>query len=177
MSRIGKNPVSLPDGVTASVVGQTVKVNGPRGELSFTAPNEVSVEQVDGKLAVSPRGNSKRTRQMWGMSRTMVANCVSGVVKGFSKTLQISGVGYRAQVSGNLLKLSLGYSHEVDFAIPEGIVITTPSNTRIVIEGIDKQKVGQAAANIRRWRPPEPFKGKGIRYSDEYVFRKVGKKK
>ncbi|RMH46517.1 MAG: 50S ribosomal protein L6 [Alphaproteobacteria bacterium] len=177
MSRIGKKPVELPSGVTASVSGQTVEVKGPKGTLSFTATDDVTIT-VDGNVVtVTPRGTSKRARQQWGMSRTMVANLVTGVTEGFRKELEINGVGYRAQMQGKTLKLSLGYSHEVNFEVPDGVTVTTPKPTEIVVEGIDKQFVGQVAANIREWRRPEPYKGKGIKYKDEYIFRKEGKKK
>ncbi len=177
MSRIGKNPVALPDGVSATVSGRTVEVSGPKGKLGFTATDDVHIEVADAAVSVTPRGNSKRSRQQWGMSRSMVANCVAGVTSGFRRELAITGVGYRAQMQGNVLNLSLGLSHDVKFEPPEGVSISVPAAGRIVVEGIDKQKVGQTAAEIRAWRPPEPFKGKGIRYVDEAIFRKVGKKK
>ncbi len=177
MSRIGKKPVELPSGVEASVSGQTVTVKGPKGTREFTATDDVSIT-VDGNVVtVEPRGKSKRARQQWGMSRTMVANLATGVSAGFKKELEINGVGYRAQAQGNVLKLNLGYSHEVNFDVPEGVTVTTPKATEVVIEGIDQQLVGQVAANIREWRAPEPYKGKGIKYKDEYIFRKEGKKK
>lgn len=177
MSRIGKRPVELPSGVTASVSGQTVEVKGPKGSRSFTATDDVSIKVEDNVVSVEPRGRSKRARQQWGMSRTMLANMVTGVTDGFKKELEINGVGYRAQMQGNVLKLNLGYSHEVDFEVPAGVTITSPKNTEIIVEGIDQQLVGQVAANIREWRAPEPYKGKGIKYKDEYIFRKEGKKK
>jgi large subunit ribosomal protein L6 len=177
MSRIGKRPVPLPKGVDATVSGQRVEVKGPKGVRSFTATDDVTVAVEDGALTVRPRGTSKRARQQWGMSRTQVANCVSGVSDGFKRELEITGVGYRAAVQGKVLKLQLGYSHDVDFAIPEGVTITTPKPTEITVEGIDQQLVGQVAANIREWRKPEPYKGKGIRYKGEFIFRKEGKKK
>ena len=177
MSRIGKKPVELPGGVSASVSGQTIEVKGPKGTLSFTATDDVTLKVDDGAVSIEPRGKSKRARQQWGMSRTMVQNCVTGVSDGFKKELEISGVGYRAQMQGNVLKLNLGYSHEVNFEAPEGVTVTAPKQTEIVVEGIDNQLVGQVAANIREWRGPEPYKGKGIRYKDEYIFRKEGKKK
>jgi large subunit ribosomal protein L6 len=177
MSRIGKKPVELPSGVTATVSGQTVEVKGPKGALNFTATDDVTIELNDNVITVTPRGNSKRARQQWGMSRTIVQNLVTGVSQGFRKELEISGVGYRAQMQGNTLKLSLGYSHEVNFEVPEGVTVTAPKQTEIVVEGIDPQLVGQVAANIREWRKPEPYKGKGIKYKDEYIFRKEGKKK
>lgn len=177
MSRIGKKPVELPSGVTASVSGQTIEVKGPKATRSFTATDDVTLSVEDNAVTVEPRGKSKRARQQWGMSRTQVANLVQGVTEGFKKELEIQGVGYRAQLQGNSLKLNLGLSHDVDFAIPEGVTITCPKPTEIVIEGTDQQLVGQVAANIREWRKPEPYKGKGIRYKGEYIFRKEGKKK
>ena len=177
MSRIGKKPVELPSGVSATVSGQTVEVKGPKGTQSFTATDDVTITVEDNTVAVAPRGMSKRARQQWGMSRTMVANMVHGVQQTFKKELEIQGVGYRAQLQGKVLKLNLGYSHEVDFAVPQGVTVTTPKPTEIIVEGIDQQLVGQVAANIREWRGPEPYKGKGIRYKDEYIFRKEGKKK
>jgi len=177
MSRIGKKPVELPSGVTASVSGQTVEVKGPKGTRSFKATDDVTIS-VDGNVVtVEPRGKSKRARQQWGMSRTMVANLAAGVSTGFKKELELSGVGYRAQMQGNTLKLSLGYSHDVNFEVPEGVTVTAPKPTDVIVEGIDEQQVGQVAANIRAWRKPEPYKGKGIKYKGEYIFRKEGKKK
>ncbi len=177
MSRIGKRPVELPSGVDASVSGQTVEVKGPKGTRSFTATDDVNIVVEDNTVTVTPRGNSKRARQQWGMSRTVVANLVQGVTQGFRKELEIQGVGYRAQMQGNVLKLNLGLSHEVNFEVPEGVTVTTPKQTQVVVEGIDEQRVGQVAANIREWRRPEPYKGKGIRYKGEFIFRKEGKKK
>ena len=177
MSRIGKKPVELPSGVTATVSGQTIEVKGPKGTRSFTATDDVTLSVEDNAVKVDPRGKSKRARQQWGMSRTMVQNCVTGVTDGFKKELEISGVGYRAQMQGNTLKLNLGFSHEVNFDAPQGVTVTAPKQTEIVVEGTDQQLVGQVAANIREWRGPEPYKGKGIRYKDEYIFRKEGKKK
>lgn len=177
MSRIGKKPVALPQGVTAEVKGQTVEVKGPKGARTFTATDDVTLALEDGALKVTPRGTSKRARQQWGMARSMVENLVTGVTAGFRKELEIQGVGYRAAMAGNILKLSLGYSHEVNFEVPKGVTVTSPKQTEIVVEGIDQQLVGQVAANIRDWKRPEPYKGKGIRYKDEYVFRKEGKKK
>ncbi len=177
MSRIGKKPVELPAGVTASVSGQTVEVKGPKGTKSFRATDDVTIS-VDGNVvSVTPRGMSKRARQQWGMSRSMVANLVTGVSAGFKRELEITGVGYRAAIQGNILKLSLGYSHEVNFEVPAGVTVTCPKQTEIIVEGDDAQLVGQVAANIREWRKPEPYKGKGIRYKGEYIFRKEGKKK
>ena len=177
MSRIGKKPVDLPSGVSASLSGQTIEVKGPKGVRSFKATDDVTLTVDDSTVTITPRGSSKRARQQWGMSRTMVQNCVTGVSEGFKKELEIQGVGYRAAMQGNLLKLQLGYSHEVDFQPPEGVTVTAPKQTEVVVEGIDDQLVGQVAANIREWRKPEPYKGKGIRYKGEYVFRKEGKKK
>ena len=177
MSRIGKQPVAIPSGVTASVSGQTVEVKGPKGTRSWTATDDVTIAQEDDAITVSPRGQSKRARQQWGMSRTNIANLVQGVTEGFRKELEIQGVGYRAQAQGDTLKLNLGLSHDVDFPVPEGVTVTTPKPTEIVVEGHDEQLVGQVAANIRDWRRPEPYKGKGIRYKGEYIFQKEGKKK
>ncbi len=177
MSRIGKKPVELPSGVTATVSGQTIEVKGPKGTRSFNATDDVTIAVEDNVVTVTPRGTSKRARQQWGMSRSMVENLVVGVTEGFKKELEITGVGYRAQMQGNTLKLSLGYSHDVDFEVPAGVTVTAPKQTEIVVEGIDQQLVGQVAANIREWRAPEPYKGKGIRYKGEYIFRKEGKKK
>lgn len=177
MSRIGKKPVELPSGVTANLSGQTVEVKGPKGTHSFTATDDVTIAIEDNTVSVTPRGKSKRARQQWGMSRTMVANMVQGVSTGFKKELEISGVGYRAQMQGNKLILNLGLSHDVNFEVPEGVTVTTPKQTEIVVEGTDHQLVGQVAANIREWRAPEPYKGKGIKYKGEYIFRKEGKKK
>ena len=177
MSRIGKKPIELPKGVSASISGQTIEVKGPKGTRSFTATDDVTMAMDGGTVTVTPRGTSKRARAQWGMSRTMVANLATGVSEGFRKELEIQGVGYRAAMQGNVLKLSLGYSHEVNFDVPQGVTITTPKQTEIVVEGSDQQLVGQVAANIREWRAPEPYKGKGIRYKGEYIFRKEGKKK
>ncbi|RBW53848.1 50S ribosomal protein L6 [Ruegeria sp. A3M17] len=177
MSRIGKRPVELPSGVTASVSGQTIEVKGPKGARSFTATDDVTLSVEDNVVTINPRGMSKRARQQWGMSRTMVANLVAGVTEGFKKELEIQGVGYRAQMQGNTLKLNLGYSHDVDFVAPEGVTITAPKQTVIIVEGNDQQQVGEVAAKIREWRRPEPYKGKGIRYKGEFIFRKEGKKK
>ncbi|MEM6609569.1 MAG: 50S ribosomal protein L6 [Pseudomonadota bacterium] len=176
MSRIGKRPVDLPSGVEAKITGQTIEIKGPKGTRSFTATDDVTLAVEDNAVSVSPRGMSKRARQQWGMSRTMVQNLVTGVTQGFKKELEIQGVGYRAQLQGNTLKLALGLSHDVDFKIPDGVTVTCPKQTEIVIEGADQQLVGQVAANIREWRKPEPYKGKGIRYKDEYIFRKEGKR-
>jgi large subunit ribosomal protein L6 len=177
MSRVGKKPVAVPSGVTASVTGQTVKMKGAKGELSFLVPEEVTVAMENGAVSVAPRDQSKTARAKWGMSRAQVQSLVDGVTKGFEKKLEVNGVGYRAQVAGKALKLSLGYSHDIDYQIPAGITITTPKPTEIVIVGIDKQKVGQTAAEIRDFRGPEPYKGKGVKYAGEFIFRKEGKKK
>ena len=177
MSRIGKKPVELPTGVTASVSGQTVEVKGPKGVRTFTANDDVTLAVEENAVSVTPRGSSKRARQQWGMSRTQVANCVIGVTEGFKKELEINGVGYRAAMTGNVLKLTLGLSHDVNYEIPAGVTVTAPKATEIIVEGIDQQVVGQVAANIRKYRKPEPYKGKGIKYKDEYIFRKEGKKK
>jgi len=177
MSRIGKKPVELPGGVNASVSGQTVEVKGPKGTRSFTATDDISLAVEGSTVTITPRGKSKRARQQWGMSRTQVANLVTGVTSGFKSEMDITGVGYRAAAQGKVLKLTLGYSHDIDFPIPDGVTVTTPKPTEIVVEGIDQQVVGQVAANIREWRKPEPYKGKGIRYRGEFIFRKEGKKK
>ena len=177
MSRIGKRPVELPQGVTAEIKGQTISVKGPKGTRSFTATDDVDLVLENGAVSVKPRGLSKRARQQWGMSRSMVANLVTGVSEGFKKELEIQGVGYRASMQGKTLKLAVGYTHDVNFDAPEGVTVNAPKQTEIVVEGIDQQVVGQVAANIREWRRPEPYKGKGIRYKGEQVFRKEGKKK
>ena len=177
MSRIGKKPVPLPKGVTASVDGQTVKVKGPKGELSVKLVPQVSATIDEHGITVTPDKNQDKSAQMWGLSRSLVNNLVTGVTTGFSQKLEIQGVGYRAAVQGKVLNLQLGFSHDVPYAIPPGITIVTEKPTSIAISGIDKQKVGQVAAEIRGWRPPEPYKGKGVRYEGEYVRRKEGKKK
>jgi large subunit ribosomal protein L6 len=177
MSRVGKKPVSLVSGASASVKGQTIEVKGPKGTRSFTASDDVTIT-IDGEFVkVTPRGLSKRSRAQWGLTRAQIQNLVTGVTAGFKKEMEIQGVGYRAAMQGNVLKLSLGYSHEVNFVVPAGITVTSPKQTEIIVEGIDQQQVGQVAAEIREWRRPEPYKGKGIRYKGEYVFRKEGKKK
>ena len=180
MSRIGKQPVSIPSAVTATVDGQTVKVKGPKGELSFTASEEVAVEKSDDGVTVTPRDESNRARAMWGMSRTQIQNLVDGVTEGYSKTLEIQGVGYRAAMKGkDKLQLNVGFSHEVIHPIPSDLTVQVGGAKQeiITISGIDRQKVGQLAAEIRSYRPPEPYQGKGIRYQGEYIFRKEGKKK
>jgi large subunit ribosomal protein L6 len=177
MSRVGKKPVAVPSGVTATVDGQNVKVKGAKGELSFLVPEEVSVAMENGAITVNPRDESKTARAKWGMSRARVQNLVDGVTKGFEKRLEINGVGYRAQVAGKVLKLSLGYSHDVDYPIPADVTITATKPTEILVAGTDKQKVGQVAAEIREFRGPEPYKGKGVKYANEFIFRKEGKKK
>jgi large subunit ribosomal protein L6 len=177
MSRIGKKPVSIPSGVSASVEGQTVKVTGPKGALQVVLPDDIGATMEAGSLKIDTKAETIRARAMWGLSRSLVANLVTGVTKGFEKRLEITGVGYRAAVQGKTLQLLLGYSHEVAYAIPDGITIVTPRPTEIVVTGVDKQKVGQVAAEIRGYRPPEPYKGKGVKYAGEYIFRKEGKKK
>lgn len=177
MSRIGKKPVAPVDGVTVTIEGQTVKAKGPKGELSVDLVDLVTVKMTDEGVQVDPVNDSKEARSAWGMSRTLVNNIVTGVKEGFTKKLAINGVGFRAQMQGNDLKLALGFSHDVIFKAPEGIKLEAPQPTEIIVSGIDKQAVGQVAANIREFRPPEPYKGKGIRYEDEYIFRKEGKKK
>ncbi len=177
MSRIGKKAVAVPSGITANVEGQTVKVKGPKGALSAVLPDEVVVKLDGGQIKVDPRNETKRARAQWGTSRTLVANLIAGVTKGFEERLEINGVGYRAAVQGKNLQLALGYSHDVIYPIPEGISIATPRPVEIVITGTDRQKVGQVAAEIRKFRPPEPYKGKGVKYADERIFRKEGKKK
>jgi large subunit ribosomal protein L6 len=177
MSRIGKVPVAIPAGVTAEIADGVLSVKGPKGTLSLTLRDEISYTVEDGKILVKPANATKAARAFWGMQRTLVSNLITGVTDGYTKVLEITGVGYRANAQGKNLKLQLGYSHDVDFAVPEGIEIKTPDNTTVEIIGIDKQKVGQVAAEIRRWRKPEPYKGKGIKYRGEYIFRKEGKKK
>lgn len=177
MSRTGKKPVTVPSGVTATIDGGELSVKGPKGTLAIPLADEVTYSIEEGVISVKPANDTKRARAFWGMQRTLVQNLVTGVTEGFTKVLEITGVGYRANSQGKNLKLQLGYSHDVDFAVPEGIEIKTPDNTTIEISGIDKQKVGQVAAEIRRWRKPEPYKGKGIKYRGEYIFRKEGKKK
>jgi large subunit ribosomal protein L6 len=177
MSRIGKKAVAIPSGVTATVEGQTVKVKGPKGALQLVLHDDVSAKVESGAVRVDPRAETKRARAMWGTSRTLVANLVAGVTKGFERRLEITGVGYRAAVQGKNLQIALGYSHDIVYPIPEGIAIVAPKPTEIVVTGIDKQKVGQVAAEIRDFRKPEPYKGKGIKYAGEYIFRKEGKKK
>jgi large subunit ribosomal protein L6 len=177
MSRIGKKPVPIPSGVTASVEGQTVNMKGPKGALALVLPDDVVVKMDKSSIKVDPRTETKRAFSMWGTSRTLVANLVAGVTNGFVDKLDITGVGYRAAVQGSNLQLQLGYSHDVSFPIPKGIQVVCPKPTEIVITGIDKQKVGQVAAEIRQFRPPEPYKGKGVKYAGEYIHRKEGKKK
>jgi len=177
MSRIGKKPVPVPAGVTASIEGSELSVKGPKGTLSMPMMDDISYGIEDGQIVVKPANDTKRARAFWGMHRTLVDNLVIGVTAGFTKTLEITGVGYRANSQGKNLKLQLGYSHDVDFAVPDGITIATPDQTTVHITGMDKQQVGQVAAEIRRWRKPEPYKGKGIKYRGEFIFRKEGKKK
>ena len=177
MSRIGKKPVVVPQGVEVSLNGQNIAAKGPKGELVVTLSELVSVVQGDDGLTLSPVDKTQDARSFWGLSRSLVENIVTGVSEGFSRKLELQGVGYRAQMQGSTLKLSLGFSHDVDFPVPEGISVDCPSQTEIIVSGIDKQKVGQVAAEIRSYRPPEPYKGKGVRYEGEYVFRKEGKNK
>lgn len=177
MSRIGKKAVAIPDGVTATMEDGMVKVKGPKGELSTPMVDTLTYELGDGGLQVTPANKSKEARAFWGMQRTLVQNLIDGVTEGFTKVLEINGVGYRAAVQGKTLNLQLGFSHDVNIDIPEGLTIKTPDQTTIEISGMDKQQVGQVAAEIRRWRKPEPYKGKGIKYRGEYIFRKEGKKK
>ena len=177
MSRVGKRPVTIPSGVTASVEGQTVKMKGPKGQLQFVVHDDVEVKLENGQVKVNPRVETNRAQAMYGTARAQVANLVEGVTKGFERKLEITGVGYRAALQGKNLQLALGYSHDVLYPIPEGITIVTPKPTEITISGTDKQRVGQVAAEIRGYRPPEPYKGKGVKYAGEYIFRKEGKKK
>ena len=177
MSRIGKKPVAIPGGVTAAIADGVLTVKGPKGTLTLGLRDEISYTVEGDAIVVKPANDTKQARAFWGMQRTLVDNLVTGVTQGYTKVLEITGVGYRANAQGRNLKLQLGYSHDVDYAIPEGITIATPDQTTINISGIDKQKVGQVAAEIRRWRKPEPYKGKGIKYRGEYIFRKEGKKK
>ena len=177
MSRIGKKPVAIPSGVTVTLDGQAVTVKGPKGQLSWTVADEVEVKQEGSELTLTPRGDNGRARAMWGLSRTLVNNMVEGVTKGYEETLELVGVGYRAAMKGRALSMQLGFSHDVDIPPPDGITFATPRQTEIKISGIDKQLVGEMAARIRRIRPPEPYKGKGVRYAGEQVRRKEGKKK
>ncbi len=177
MSRIGKRPVTVPSGVTATVEGQTVKMKGPKGQLQFVVHDDVEVKFENGVVKVAPRVKTNRAHAMYGTARAQIANLVAGVTKGFEKKLEITGVGYRAVLQGKNLQLALGYSHDVVYPVPEGIAITVPKPTEIVVNGSDSQRVGQVAAEIRSYRPPEPYKGKGVKYADEFIFRKEGKKK
>ncbi|MGJ4925823.1 50S ribosomal protein L6 [Bradyrhizobium sp. HKCCYLS2038] len=177
MSRIGKKPVTVPSGVTATVDGQTVKMKGPKGQLQFLVHDDVEVKFENGQVKVAPRSETKRARSLYGTARAQIANLVEGVTKGFEKKLEITGVGYRAAMQGKNLQLALGYSHDVVYQIPEGITIAVPKPTEITVTGIDPQRVGQVAAEIRAYRPPEPYKGKGVKYAGEFIFRKEGKKK
>ena len=177
MSRIGKKPIILPQNVTANLTGQKIEVKGPNGSRDFSPSKEVEINLNENQIVIKPRNLSKKSRQHWGMNRTQIANLIEGVTTGFTKYLELNGVGYRASLQGNILKLSLGYSHEINFEVPQSVKITVPKPTEIIINGIDQQIVGQVAANIREKRKPEPYKGKGIRYKDEYVFAKEGKKK
>jgi large subunit ribosomal protein L6 len=177
MSRIGKRPVPLPSGVTATTEGQILSVKGPKGNLQLQMRDEISYDIGDDAISVQPANETKQARAFWGMQRTLVQNLVTGVTEGFTKVLEITGVGYRAAAQGKNLRLQLGYSHDVNVAVPDGLEVKTPDPTTVEISGIDRQKVGQLAAEIRRWRKPEPYKGKGIKYRGEYIFRKEGKKK
>ena len=177
MSRIGKKPVAIPSGVTANIENGTLSVKGPKGTLSLGLSDLIDYKVEGSEISVTPANDTKQARSFWGMQRTLVSNLVEGVTEGFTKVLQITGVGYRAQAQGNKLKLQLGYSHDVDLDVPQGVEVKTPDQTTVEISGIDKQAVGQFAAEIRRWRKPEPYKGKGIKYRGEYIFRKEGKKK
>ncbi len=177
MSRIGKRPVPLPSGVTATTEGRVLSVKGPKGTLTLQMRDEIKYDISEDGISVQPANDTKQARAFWGMQRTLVQNLVTGVTDGFTKVLEITGVGYRAAAQGKTLKLQLGYSHDVNVAVPDGLEVKTPDNTTVEISGIDRQKVGQLAAEIRRWRKPEPYKGKGIKYRGEYVFRKEGKKK
>jgi len=177
MSRIGKKPVTIPSGVTANIDNGTLSVKGPKGTLSMGLSDLVEYKLDDGSISINPANDSQKARAFWGMQRTLVSNLVEGVTEGFTKTLEIAGVGFRAQAQGKTLKLQLGFSHDVDLAVPEGLEVKTPDQTTVEISGIDKQAVGQFAAEIRELRKPEPYKGKGIKYRGEYIFRKEGKKK
>ncbi|WP_448585567.1 50S ribosomal protein L6 [Thermaurantiacus sp.] len=177
MSRIGKKPVPIPAGVTVAIEGGELRAKGPKGELRLPLAEEIRYAVEGETVTVRPANDSKRARAFWGMQRTLVSNLLVGVAEGFTKVLEISGVGYRASAQGNVLKLQLGYSHDVEFPVPEGISIRTPDQTTVEISGADRQQVGQVAAEIRRWRKPEPYKGKGIKYRGEFIFRKEGKKK
>ena len=177
MSKVGKKPVDVPSGVTPRVEGQKVSVKGPKGELSFLVPDDVAVTLEGNQISVNPRTETRKARAMWGTSRASINNIVTGVSKGFEKKLEINGVGYKAAAAGKNLNLSLGYSHEVIYSVPAGITVVTPKPTEIVISGIDRQQVGQVAAEIRAYRGPEPYKGKGVKYEGEFIFRKEGKKK
>ncbi len=177
MSRIGKKAIPVPSGVSVDIDGRTVRCKGPKGELQVKLVDLVNVAMTDDGIAVSPVNQTKPARSQWGLSRTLVANLITGVTEGFTKSLEINGVGYRAAAQGNRLQLNLGYSHDVVYDVPQGVTVTTPKPTEIVVAGIDKQKVGQVAAEIRAWRGPEPYKGKGVKYAGEYIFRKEGKKK
>jgi large subunit ribosomal protein L6 len=177
MSRVGKKAIAVPTGITANVEGQIVKVKGPKGALSLVLPDDVAASLDGGQIKVEPRAETKRARSQWGTSRTLIANLITGVTKGFEQRLEINGVGYRAAVQGKNLQIALGFSHDIVYPIPDGVTIVTPRPVEIVITGSDRQKVGQVAAEIRKYRPPEPYKGKGIKYAAERIFRKEGKKK
>ena len=177
MSRVGKKPVAIPSGVTASVEGQVVKVKGPKGALAVALHSDVAAKLEGSEVRIDPRADTKRARAMWGTYRSLLANAMTGVTKGFERRLEITGVGYRAALQGKNLQVQLGYSHDIVYPIPEGITIAVPKATEVVVTGIDQQKVGQVAAEIRAFRKPEPYKGKGVKYAGEYIFRKEGKKK
>ncbi len=177
MSRIGKKPIAIPSGVEVRLDGREISVKGPKGALSLTLVEDVEVAREGDEIVVKPRNDSRRARAMWGMQRSLVANLIEGVTKGFQKKLVIQGVGYRAQAEGQKVRLQLGYSHDIEYAVPQGVKVETPDQTTILVSGIDKQQVGQVAAELRAYRPPEPYKGKGVRYEGEYIFRKEGKKK
>ncbi len=177
MSRIGKKPVAVPQGVTVDLGGDTLSVKGPKGQLAMSIVDEVNISYANDEIQVAPKNQGKRARAMWGMQRTLVDNLVTGVTEGFTRELEINGVGFRAAVRGKELNLQLGYSHDINFPIPEGIEVKCPEQTKVVVSGIDKQQVGQVAAKIREFRKPEPYKGKGVKYAGEYIFRKEGKKK
>jgi large subunit ribosomal protein L6 len=177
MSRIGKKAIAIPQGVTATLEGQTITVKGPKGQLAWTVADEIEIAQEGSELTLKPRNDSTRAHAMWGLSRTLVNNMITGVTQGYERTLELVGVGYRAAMKGQSLSMQLGFSHDVDIKPPAGITFATPKQTEIRITGIDKQLVGETAARIRRIRPPEPYKGKGVRYAGEQVRRKEGKKK
>jgi len=177
MSRIGKKAVQIPTGVEANLNDRVLTIKGPKGSLDMTFVSEVDAKLEDSALTITPRGDGKRARSMWGMQRTLVSNLVEGVTEGFTKTLELNGVGYRAQMKGKNVNLQLGFSHDILYQVADGVEVKCPNQTTIIVSGIDKQKVGQVAAEIREYRKPEPYKGKGVKYEGEYIFRKEGKKK